>query len=65
MASWIVMYQAPKDKTMQYAYYDDEKSKYKSAMEVQNALGRGEIPELYVRSEYIVSVQEKKGLGIA
>jgi hypothetical protein len=60
-----VMYQAPKDKTMQYAYYDDEKSKYKSAMEVQNALGRGEIPELYVKSEYIVSVQEKKGIGIA
>ncbi len=61
--TWTVKYQAPKDKNMQYAYVEAPDD-LKTAKAVQNAIEKGDIPDLYIGPGVIVSVQ-KGGAGYA
>ena len=62
MTTWTVKYQGP-DKKMQTAYVELPDT-LKTAREVQNAIEKGEVPDLYIGAGAIVSVQ-KGGLGFA
>ncbi len=61
--TWTVKYQAPNDKTLQITTVDVADT-IKTAREVQNAIEKGEIPDLYIGPGIIVSVQ-KGGFSIA
>jgi hypothetical protein len=62
MAAWTVKYQGA-DKKMQTAYVDVPDT-LKTAREVQNAIEKGDIADLYIGVGSILSVQ-KGGLGFA
>lgn len=57
MAKWRVQYQGP-DKTMQSTYITVPDDQCKTALEVQNAIEKGEIADLLIQSGAIVLVQK-------
>jgi hypothetical protein len=59
MAAWHVVYEAP-DKKPQETYVTLADDKYKTGMQVKDAIEKGEIADLFIRPGAIVLVERHK-----